>query len=77
MLLSTAAMDATLKKNFKSEFFFFLEIKNRLLRFYAHYNQRLCQKFSARSVKNCMTSMQLCRDHPCPLPACFYYFLIL
>ena len=33
-------------------------------------NQPLCQKFSARSVKNCMTSMQLCRDHPGRLPAC-------
>ena len=28
-------------------------------------NQPLCQIFLARSIKNCMTSMQLCRDHPC------------
>ena len=50
--------------------FIFSKIKNGHPGFYAHYNQPLCQKISARSVKNCMTSMQLCRDHPCRLPAC-------
>ena len=51
---------------------FFSKIKNRLLCFYAHYNLPLCQKFSARSVENCWTSMQLKSDHPCRLPACLY-----
>ena len=49
----------------------FSKIKNRLPGFYAQYNQPFCQIFSARSVKNCMTSMQLCSDHPCRLPACW------
>ena len=53
----------------------FSKIKNRLPRFYAHYNQPLCQKISARSVKNCLISMQLCSDHPCRLPACLYVFM--
>ena len=46
-------------------------MKNRLPGFYVQYNQPLCQKISARSVKNCMTSMQLCSDHPCCLLACW------
>ena len=81
MLLSTVAMDATVAEQRDFEIFekirkrficiYFSKIKNRLLRFYAHYNQPLCQNFSARSVKNCMTSMQLYSDHPCRLPACF------
>ena len=49
----------------------FSKIKNRLPGFYAHYNQPLWQKFSARSIKNCMTSMQLYSDHPCRLPVCY------
>ena len=65
MLLSTVPMDATVAEQRDFEIFekirkivFFRKSKIGF-RFYAHYNQPLCQKISARSVKNCMTSMQL------------------